>query len=134
MENHRMSIETGAGAMLAAKAVGIKVALGLVGAGLLFLVAPPGRPNDAPTTRKELGREVACRVVVAGASSTFFGDWLVSVINGLAPWLMATQHPEPFLLLTGALGWWVGRAGALWLYRRQDKDAKEIVDELKGNP
>jgi hypothetical protein len=77
------------------------------------------------------GREIGARVFLAGISSTFGGDWVVDVVQGLAPWTMAAKHPAPFLMLTGALGWYVGRAVALWLYKRQDKDAGELVKEAR---
>jgi len=115
----------------ALSALGSKAALGLLGAAALFVLMPPGRPNDAHTTRKELGREIGARMFMAGISSHFGGDWVIDVVNNLAPWTMAAKHPAPFLMLTGALGWYVGRAAALWLYKRQDKDLGELKDELK---
>jgi hypothetical protein len=123
-------ISSAASGIAAAQAMGMKAGAGIVGAALLYMVLPPGRPQDKPTSRAELGREIAVRVAFAGITSAAFGDWLIDLVNAMAPWLLAAKHPTPFLIAAGAVGWYIGRAVALWLYRRQDKDAGEVLDEL----
>lgn len=122
-----VAIETssiiGAGAL---KALGIKACLGMVGAAVLYLMMPPERP-DGTFNRHEF----ASRLAVAGLCSMLLGDWAVDVINGLAPWLMAAQHPAPFWLASGAPGWWVSRWVALWIYKRKGKDIGQVVRDAK---
>lgn len=118
------------GAAAAVEAVGAtvaaKVALGMAGAAILYMVAPPERPDGTFSKR-----EFAARLAVAGFVSLVFGDWVVAVVDGLVPALKAASHPAPFWLMAGAPGWWISRAVALLLYRRRDKDIAEIVQEFK---
>lgn len=122
-----------ASGIAAAQAIGSNALAGILGAALLWMVMPPGRPGDAHTTRKELGREVGVRIVFAGISAAMCGDWVVDMVQSLAPFLLAAKHPTPFLIASGALGWYAGRAVALWIYRRQDRDAGQLIDEIKGD-
>jgi hypothetical protein len=122
MESKDMGLEASAGAGIAAvKAMGLKAALGMAGAAILYLFMPPARP-DGTFSRKEF----AARLAVAGFFSLVAGDWAVDVVEGLAPWLMASKHPAPFWLASGAPGWWVSRAAALWIYQRRDKNLAEL--------
>lgn len=127
LEQHNMGVEAGSGAFLAAKTIGIKAGLGMAGAALLYLFMPPERPDGTFSKR-----EFAARLVVAGFFSIVCGDWAVAVVNGLAPWLMAAEHPAPFWLAAGAPGWWLSRAVALWLYKRKDADVGEMVRDARG--
>jgi len=127
MESKQMAFEASAGAGLAAaKAFGGKAVIGMAGAAILYMVMPPERPDGSFSKR-----EFAARLAVAGFFSVVAGDWLVAVVNGLAPWLQAQSHPAPFWLASGAPGWWVSRAAALWLYNRRGKDLGQMVDEVK---
>lgn len=114
----------------AAAALGIKASMGIVGAALLYMLLPPGRPGDKPTTRREMARELGIRFAFAGITSAAGGDWLIDVIHSHLPSLLADRHPTPFLMASGAVGWYIGRAVALWLYKHQDKDIAEIRREL----
>lgn len=127
MEKQQMALET-SGAIGAAtvKAIGVKASLGMAGAAVLYLLMPPERP-DGTFNRHEF----VARVAVAGMCSLLLGDWVVDVLNGLLPWIKASAHPHPFWVASGAPGWWVSRAVALWLYKRKDKDIGEMVDDVK---
>jgi hypothetical protein len=110
----------------AAAAVGAKVGLGMAGAAILYLVMPPERLDGTFSKR-----EFAARLAVAGFFSVLLGDWTVAVVDGLVPALKAAAHPAPFWLASGAPGWWVSRAVALWFYKRSDKDLGEMVQDAK---
>lgn len=133
-----MSAEVSAAGAIAFKAAGIKGALGGLGAVLLYLALPPGRPvKDGDTLdpakhSKEVAREFVLRLAFAVIFSMLLGDWLVDVVEGVAPWLMAVKHPHPFYLAAGAPGWWVSRAVALWFYKRQDKDIAQLAEDVKN--
>jgi len=123
-----MALETtGFFGAAAVKAIGVKVALGMAGAALLYMLMPPER-LDGSFNKKEF----AARLAVAGLASLLLGDWVVDVVDGLAPWLKAAAHPKPFFVAAGAPGWWVSRAVALWIYRRQNKDIAELAREIKN--
>ncbi len=115
----------------AAFALGLKASIGMAGAVALYMVMPPGRPHDRPTTRRELAREIGLRMAFAGLTSAAAGDWLIDILQSNAAWLLAEKHPTPFLMAGGALGWYAGRWVALALYRRQDKDIVEVVHEVR---
>lgn len=127
MDKRDMSLEAGTALGVSIKAAGIKVMLGMAGAAILYMVAPPKRPDGSFNER-----EFAIRLAVAGFFSFVFGDWFIDVVNGIVPALMSTKHPHPFYVMAGAPGWWISRGVALFLYRRQDKDIKEVVDEIYG--
>lgn len=128
-----MAIETsGAFGVAAAKVIGLKAVLAMIGAAILYMVMPPERP-DGSFSRSEF----AARLAVAVFFSLLLGDWVVSVIHGLAPWLMAEKHPAPFWVASGAPGWWVSRSAALWIYNRRSKDIGELVNDarqMSGKP
>ena len=122
-----MALETsGAFGVAAAKMIGLKALLSMIGAAILYMVMPPER-LDGSFSRSEF----AARLGVAVFFSILLGDWVVSVVEGLAPWLKAAQHPEPFWVASGAPGWWVSRAAALWLYNRRSKDIGELVNDAR---
>lgn len=115
----------------AAVALGTKAGLGIVGAALLYMLMPPGRPDGQVTTRREMAREIGIRFAFAGITSAAGGDWLIDMLQQLAPSLLAAKHPTPFLMAAGAVGWYIGRAVALWIYRRQDRDIAQLRSEWR---
>lgn len=127
IEAEQAASAVGGAATTVVQTLGIKAALGMAGAVLLYLGAAPERPKDGSFNKTEF----LTRLAVAGFFSALLGDMAVDVVNGLLPWLMAAKHPAPIWLAAGAPGWWVSRWAALYLYRRQDKDASEIIDEVK---
>ena len=137
MDKQRMAIETSGAFGLAVKAVGIKAALGGLGAALLYLAAPPGRPvkGDAPIDpvkhTKDMQREFVIRLGIAVVFSVLFGDYVVDLVQLHFPGALAKDHPHPFYVAAGAPGWWITRGAALWLYKRQDQDLGETIKELK---
>jgi hypothetical protein len=117
----------GAAYYLAAKTIGGKALMGMIGAALLYAVMPP--LNLDGTFNK---REFAVRLACAGVGSIFFGDWALQLIMEFAPRLHAENHSKAVDLLTGAPFWWVSRGFALYMYKRRDKDIGQVVDELKN--
>jgi hypothetical protein len=118
----------GAAYYLAAKTIGGKAVMGMIGAAMLYAVMPPLN-RDGTFNRREFAVRLAC----AGVISAVFGQWAVDLLMLHFPTIQADKHPAAVYLLTGAPGWWVSRAAALWLQRRRDKDAGEIFNEIKGN-
>ena len=118
----------GAAYYLAAKTLGGKAVMGMIGAAMLYAVMPPLN-RDGTFNRREFIVRLAC----AGVFSAVFGQWGVDMLMQYAANLQADKHPAAVYLLTGAPGWWVSRAAALWMHRRRDKDAGEIINEIKGN-
>lgn len=116
----------GAAYYLAAKTVGGKALMGMIGAAMLYAVMPPLNP-DGTFNRREFIVRLAC----AGVFSAVGGEWAVDMLMQYAPTLLADKHPAAVYLLTGAPGWWISRAVALAMHRRRNKDAIEIVDELR---
>jgi hypothetical protein len=116
----------GAAYYLAAKTLGGKALMGMIGASILYAVMPPLN-RDGTFNRTEFVIRLAC----AGTFSVVFGDWAAQLFMEFLPRLHAENHVGAVWLLTGAPGWWVSRAAALWMYRRRDKDAGEIIQELK---
>jgi hypothetical protein len=116
----------GAAYYLAAKTIGGKALMGMIGAVLLYMVMPPLN-KDGTFNRTEFAVRLAC----AGVGSIVFGDWALQIIMEFAPRLHAENHSKAVDLLTGAPFWWFSRAVALHIYRRRDKDAGEIIEELK---
>lgn len=110
------------------KMYGIKAALGMLGAALLYIVLPP---LDKDGSFNE--REFVFRVAFAGMFSMIFGDWVVDILTNIMPWLSATHHTAPIYLMVGAPGWWVSRAVALWFKNRQGKDIEEIYKSTQQN-
>jgi hypothetical protein len=109
--------------------------MGALGAVVLYLVMPPGRPVqagemiDGAAHKREVQKEFGARLFIAIVFSILCGDWVVD----MAPaFLMAHAHPLPFWVAAGAPGWWISRWAALWLYKRQDKDIGEVADEIKS--
>lgn len=119
------SAASAAGGVLSA--LGLKAALGMAGAVLLYVGATPARPKDGSFNKTEF----LTRLAVAGFASALCGDWAVDVVNNIAPVLMASKHPAPFWLAAGAPGWWVSRWVALWLYKQQDKDAAQVLKKVR---
>jgi hypothetical protein len=125
---HNMADPTSSAAVAA---LGTKAGLGIIGAALLYMLMPPGRPDDQPTTRREMAREIGVRFTFAGITSAAGGDWVIDMLQQHLPSLLAAEHPTPFLMASGAVGWYIGRAVALWIYRRQDRDIAQLRDEIR---
>ncbi|RJG06238.1 hypothetical protein D3870_09640 [Noviherbaspirillum cavernae] len=108
------------------KLYGLKAVFGMVGAALLYFVLPPLR-SDGRFSQQEF----VVRLAAAGIGSCFFGDVAVQQIMLYLPSLHADQHTSAVYLLVGAPFWWITRAVALSLRKREDKDIVEIVREAK---
>jgi hypothetical protein len=108
------------------KTYGFKVGMGMLGTAFLFCVLPPV-DKDGRFNRKEF----AARLAAAGVASAVFGDWIIAMLMAKWPWLQLHDHAAPIYLIVGAPAWWIGRAVALWLRRREGKDIGEIVSEVK---
>lgn len=116
----------GEAAGAAAQGLASKVGAGMIGAVILYMVLPP--VNEDGTFNR---REFISRLAVAGVISAFFGDWSVDLLVENWPALHAEKHRAGVYLLTGAPAWWVSRAAALWLRRRQNKDLGQVADEFR---
>lgn len=121
-----MPTESGA-AFLAAKSLGLKAVMGMVGAALLFASAPPVK-KDGTFDRVEF----VARLATAGIFSMVFGQWAVDLFMEFYPRLGADKHPAAVYLLTGAPAWWVSRWAAVWLHKRRNKDLGEVIDEVRS--
>ncbi len=115
-----------AGGVALIKLYGLKAALGMIGAALLYLALPPRKP-DGSFDEKEFVARLAC----AGVFSILFGDWTLQLLVTYAPALHAEAHAKAVDLMTGAPGWWISRAIALWFQKRRDKDIAELGKEAK---
>lgn len=111
---------------------GSKAFLGILGVALMYLALPPGRAKDVPTTRREIALEVCVRMLCAGIFSILLGDFVVDLVNNIAPILSATKHPHPFYMAAGAPGWWVSRWFALQFYAWKDKTVGEVIDNVRN--
>lgn len=101
---------------------------GMIGAAMLFFAMPPV-DKDGKFNRSEF----VTRLAVAGIFSIFFGDMLAAALQHFVPWLEPLKNRSAVDLLAGAPGWWISRAAALWLHRRQNKDLGQIAEEIKGS-
>ena len=63
--------------------------------------------------------------------STLCGEWFVSVVDGLVPWMKAHDFPGVFYAAVGAPAWWLSRAVAVWMHNRDGKDIGEVVKDVK---
>lgn len=108
------------------KLYGLKATLGMLGAVALYIVMPPKRPDGSYNER-----EFVSRLAIAGLFSCMFGDWVLQLLITYAPMLHADSHAKAVDLMTGAPGWWISRAIALWFYRRQDKDLAEVIKDVR---
>lgn len=135
-----MSFEAAGAAVWAtlAKAVTFKGIAGLIGAGMLYMLMPPGPPVqagtivlDAKAYRWAQRKELAIRFAFAFASSELAGEWFVDLVHANAEWLQAAKHPSVFIGVMGAGGWYFGRWVALWLHKRGNTGLDEIVKEVK---
>lgn len=109
----------------AVKAYLLKPIIGMIGAALLYTALPPVKA-DGSFDRTEF----VIRLAAAGIFSHIFGDWAVDILSDLT-WLHAADHKAAVYLVVGAPGWWVTRAVALWLRRRENKDIGEVIKEVK---
>lgn len=116
----------GAAYYLAVKTLGGKAVMGMIGAAMLYAALPPLN-KDGTFNRREFVLRLGC----AGVISAVFGEWGVDMLMHHLPTLQADKHTAAVYLLTGAPGWWFSRAAALWLHRRRNRDAGQIVDELR---
>lgn len=97
-------------------------AFGMLGAALLYVIAPPVDKNER-FNRKEF----AIRLAVAGVVSSVFGDWSVAMLMEFLPRLHADEHKAAVWLMTGAPGWWISRAVALGMYNTKDHDIFQLM-------
>ncbi len=127
MADHQSTSSFADAAIAVSQTAAGKAGAGMLGAVILYAVAPPLN-KDGTWNR----REFIARLLVAGLFSNFFGDWSVDIIAHFAEWAHPEKHRAAVYLITGAPGWWISRWIALALRRRQDKDIVEVADELKG--
>lgn len=123
--NYKMAAES-AGGLALIKVYGIKAALGMLGAAMLYMVLPPVK-QDGSFDKREFVARLAC----AGLFSMIFGDWAIQLLDVYLPQLHAVDHTAPIYLMVGAPGWWISRAVALWFQRRREKDIRELVDDAR---
>jgi hypothetical protein len=127
MRSEMTDPSSGGAAFLAAKAIGGKALMGMLGAALLYAVMPPVN-KDGTFNRAEFVIRLAC----AGTFSIVFGDWAVTMLMEFLPRLHADKHVGAVWLLAGAPGWWFSRAAALAMYRHRDKDLLQVWNKFKG--
>lgn len=110
------------------KIYGLKAGFGMLGGALLYVVLPPVN-KDGSFNKKEF----VLRLAVAGVFSCMFGDMAADAINNswLAEWVQPYKHKSAIDLMVGAPGWWVSRAVALGMRKREGKDIVELVKEVK---
>lgn len=111
------------------KLYGAKAVFGMIGAALLYVVLPPTN-KDGSYNRTEF----VLRLAAAGVFSIVFGDMVADAINNtswLAPWIQPYKHKSAIDLMVGAPGWWVSRAVALAMRKREGKDIVELGKEMK---
>jgi hypothetical protein len=127
MDNHMNDGFSGTALAGFFKVYGLKAGFGMMGAALLYVVLPPLNA-DGSFNKKEF----AVRLAVAGVFSIMFGDWVADMLNHFAEWTQPYKHKSAVDLLTGAPGWWISRAGALALRKRENKDIVELIKEVKN--
>lgn len=115
-----------AGGVALLKLYGIKAALGMLGAAMLYIVLPPVKQDGSFDKR-----EFVARLTCAGIFSCLFGDWAIQLLDAHLPVLRAIEHNGPVYLIVGAPGWWISRAVALWFQRRREKDIGELVKDVR---
>lgn len=108
------------------KAVGFKAGMGMIGAALLYIVLPPKEPDGSFNEK-----EFVLRLAVAAIFSLVFGDMAADVLNHFVPWLQPYKHQKAVDLMTGAPGWWISRAVALWFYNRRGQDIAQLAKDVK---
>jgi hypothetical protein len=111
------------------KLYGAKAVFGMIGAALLYAVLPPTNKDGSFNTK-----EFVLRLAVAGVFSIVFGDMAADAINNswLAEWIQPYKHKSAIDLMVGAPGWWISRAVALGMRKRENKDIVDLVKEVKG--
>lgn len=119
---------SGAAAGIAAffKLYGLKAGLGMIGAALLYFVLPPVNPD-----RTFNQREFVARLACAGIVSMVFGDLAVDILMSYLPSIPFDKHRGAVYLTVGAPAWWITRAAALWMQKRNGKDLGEVVQEAR---
>ncbi|RJF99006.1 hypothetical protein [Noviherbaspirillum saxi] len=108
------------------KLYGLKAGLGMIGAALLYFVLPPVKPDGTFDQR-----EFVVRLACAGIASMVFGDLAVDVLVSYLPSVPLAENRSAVYLLVGAPAWWVTRAAALWLHKRNGKDIAEAAEEVR---
>lgn len=121
------------------KVVTFKGLAGMLGAGMLYMLMPPGPPvmagtviSDPKAYRWATRKELCIRFAFAFMSSEWAGDWFVDVVANNAAWLQAAKHPNVFIGMMGAGGWYAGRWVALWLHQRQNTGLDQVIKDVKG--
>ena len=129
MDTHMSDGFSGSAGIAIFKLYGAKAVFGMIGAALLYVVLPPTN-KDGSYNRTEF----VLRLAAAGVFSIVFGDMVADAINNtswLAPWIQPYKHKSAIDLMVGAPGWWVSRAVALAMRKREGKDIVEVVKEVK---
>jgi len=121
-----MATESASGIAALLKIYGIKAVLGMLGAALLYIVLPP-RNADGSFNEKEFVVRLAC----AGTFSIMFGDLGYSLLLQYQAAIANALGPKTVDVMVGAPAWWITRAVALWMQRRQGKDIAEIARDVK---
>jgi hypothetical protein len=129
MDTHMSDGFSGSAGIAIFKLYGAKAVFGMIGAALLYVVLPPTN-KDGSYNRTEF----VLRLAAAGVFSIVFGDMVADAINNtswLAPWIQPYKHKSAIDLMVGAPGWWVSRAVALAMRKREGKDIVELGKEMK---
>lgn len=108
------------------KLYGLKAGFGMIGAALLYLVAPPVNP-DGRLNKQEFVVRLAC----SGIFSEVFGDLAVDALMSYFSSIPFDHHRGAVYLLVGAPAWWITRWIALALKKRRDQDILEVAREMK---
>lgn len=103
------------------KAYGLKVLAGAVMASMLFMVLWP-----------RTAREGFARLTTSIGGSCLWGDIAVAWVRMHAEWLPAgTSTDFAIVAASGAPAWWALGAIARWMDKRRDKDAGEILADVR---
>lgn len=121
-----MSAESFGGFAALVKMYGLKAAIGMVGAAMLYVVLPP--LNADGTFNK---REFVARLACAGVFSCLLGGTVYQMLCAQLPGIGAMVNSSAIDMMVGAPAWWVSRAVALWFQRRSDKDIAELARDAK---
>lgn len=104
------------------KSYGIKVLAGVLGAALLYAVLWP-----------RTALEGVARMALAIAGSALWGDVALALVRYYAAWWPPGHAGEmPVYAAAGAPAWWVLGMVARALDKRRNKDAVQVLDELRG--
>lgn len=124
-EKHNMAAES-AGGIALLKLYGIKAAIGMIGAAMLYVVLPPVNA-DGSFNKREFVARLAC----AGIFSVIFGNPVYNFICSSVPSIAPVITTSMIDLMVGAPAWWISRAFALWFQKRSGKDIQQLLNDAR---